>query len=167
MWKTISGTQHPTAAWSYSYGFYALQLRILCQMLPIQRRFEGKLEFVFIFVRPELYCKFYYFKKFSFNVVILTFLFLSQVHTRQHTGERPYACLECRRQFTNWANYNKHMKRIHNCDTSSRKRNTQHPSANNFQPDLFNIKTNKSGDLTVENKTNRRNTSQVVLVAIT
>ncbi|XP_012284883.1 zinc finger protein 90 isoform X2 [Orussus abietinus] len=41
------------------------------------------------------------------------------VHRRQHTGERPYACAECKRSFTNWANYNKHMKRIHNYDTSN------------------------------------------------
>ncbi|XP_063231926.1 zinc finger protein 792-like [Bacillus rossius redtenbacheri] len=38
------------------------------------------------------------------------------VHRRQHTGERPYACTDCRREFTNWANYNKHMKRRHRGD---------------------------------------------------
>lgn len=39
-------------------------------------------------------------------------------HRRQHTGERPYSCLECQHHFTNWPNYNKHMKRRHGINTS-------------------------------------------------
>ncbi|XP_014213481.1 zinc finger protein 253-like isoform X2 [Copidosoma floridanum] len=43
-------------------------------------------------------------------------------HRRQHTGERPYSCLECQHHFTNWPNYNKHMKRRHGINTSNSKR---------------------------------------------
>nr|CAD7586270.1 unnamed protein product [Timema genevievae] len=43
---------------------------------------------------------------------------LHQTHRRQHTGERPYSCLECQHHFTNWPNYNKHMKRRHGINTS-------------------------------------------------
>ncbi|KAL0124799.1 hypothetical protein PUN28_006570 [Cardiocondyla obscurior] len=48
-------------------------------------------------------------------------------HRRQHTGERPYSCLECQHHFTNWPNYNKHMKRRHGINTSHTKHltNTQ------------------------------------------
>ncbi|XP_046746761.1 zinc finger protein 724-like isoform X3 [Diprion similis] len=42
-------------------------------------------------------------------------------HRRQHTGERPYSCLECQHHFTNWPNYNKHMKRRHGINTSHTK----------------------------------------------
>ncbi|XP_015123948.1 zinc finger protein 260 [Diachasma alloeum] len=42
-------------------------------------------------------------------------------HRRQHTGERPYSCLECQHHFTNWPNYNKHMKRRHGINTSHAK----------------------------------------------
>lgn len=41
-----------------------------------------------------------------------------QTHRRQHTGERPYSCLECQHHFTNWPNYNKHMKRRHGINKS-------------------------------------------------
>ena len=46
-------------------------------------------------------------------------------HRRQHTGERPYSCLECQHHFTNWPNYNKHMKRRHGINTSHTKHLTQ------------------------------------------
>lgn len=45
-------------------------------------------------------------KRFRFKGVLTT-------HRRQHTGERPYSCIECNHHFTNWPNYNKHMKRKH------------------------------------------------------
>ncbi|RZF34456.1 hypothetical protein LSTR_LSTR013026 [Laodelphax striatellus] len=42
----------------------------------------------------------------------------SKTHRRQHTGERPYSCYECEHHFTNWPNYNKHMKRRHGINLS-------------------------------------------------
>lgn len=50
-------------------------------------------------------------KSFRFKGVLTT-------HRRQHTGERPYSCHECQHHFTNWPNYNKHMKRRHGINTS-------------------------------------------------
>lgn len=50
-------------------------------------------------------------KCFRFKGVLTT-------HRRQHTGERPYSCHECQHHFTNWPNYNKHMKRRHGINTS-------------------------------------------------
>ncbi|KAL1491363.1 hypothetical protein ABEB36_011971 [Hypothenemus hampei] len=50
-------------------------------------------------------------KCFRFKGVLTT-------HRRQHTGERPYSCTECQHHFTNWPNYNKHMKRRHGINTS-------------------------------------------------
>ncbi|OXU21388.1 hypothetical protein TSAR_006575 [Trichomalopsis sarcophagae] len=35
------------------------------------------------------------------------------IHQRQHTGVKPFECKTCDRAFTDFANYNKHMKRIH------------------------------------------------------
>ncbi|XP_026488755.2 gastrula zinc finger protein XlCGF26.1-like [Vanessa tameamea] len=42
-------------------------------------------------------------------------------HERQHTGAKPYSCKSCSMEFTNWSNYNKHMKRRHGLDTSKKK----------------------------------------------
>ncbi|CAB0005564.1 unnamed protein product [Nesidiocoris tenuis] len=50
-------------------------------------------------------------KTFRFKGILTT-------HRRQHTGERPYSCYECQHHFTNWPNYNKHMKRRHGINTS-------------------------------------------------
>ncbi|XP_014225233.1 zinc finger protein 260-like [Trichogramma pretiosum] len=54
-------------------------------------------------------------KSFRFKGILTT-------HRRQHTGERPYSCQECQHHFTNWPNYNKHMKRRHGIDTSGSKK---------------------------------------------
>lgn len=56
-------------------------------------------------------------KTFRFKGVLTT-------HRRQHTGERPYSCVECQHHFTNWPNYNKHMKRRHGVNTSRQNRPT-------------------------------------------
>ncbi|XP_026670511.1 zinc finger protein 37-like [Ceratina calcarata] len=53
-------------------------------------------------------------KSFRFKGILTT-------HRRQHTGERPYSCHECQHHFTNWPNYNKHMKRRHGINTSHTK----------------------------------------------
>ncbi|KAK0098679.1 hypothetical protein PV326_005090 [Microctonus aethiopoides] len=56
-------------------------------------------------------------------------------HRRQHTGERPYSCLECQHHFTNWPNYNKHMKRRHGINTSHTKHLQQpQPQSNSQEP---------------------------------
>ncbi|KAF7380970.1 hypothetical protein HZH68_015845 [Vespula germanica] len=55
-------------------------------------------------------------------------------HRRQHTGERPYSCLECQHHFTNWPNYNKHMKRRHGINTSHTKHLSQSQQSQQQQP---------------------------------
>lgn len=62
-------------------------------------------------------------KTFRFKGVLTT-------HRRQHTGERPYSCVECQHHFTNWPNYNKHMKRRHGINTSRQARSLQPQTEN-------------------------------------
>ncbi|XP_031837799.1 uncharacterized protein LOC116429230 isoform X2 [Nomia melanderi] len=57
-------------------------------------------------------------------------------HRRQHTGERPYSCLECQHHFTNWPNYNKHMKRRHGINTSHTKHLSQSQHSESQQQQL-------------------------------
>jgi len=64
---------------------------------------------------------------------VSSFIIGHQVHRRQHTGERPYSCAECRREFTNWANYNKHMKRRHRSDSDPNSINTIRNSNRTYQ----------------------------------
>ncbi|KAM3955782.1 uncharacterized protein ACR2FA_010296 [Aphomia sociella] len=42
-------------------------------------------------------------------------------HIRLHTGVKPYSCDICQHDFTNWPNYNKHMKGRHGTDMSKKK----------------------------------------------
>ncbi|XP_018900017.2 uncharacterized protein [Bemisia tabaci] len=60
-------------------------------------------------------------KTFRFKGILTT-------HRRQHTGEKPYSCQECQHHFTNWPNYNKHMKRRHGVNTSKTSRVKLDPS---------------------------------------
>ncbi|KPI96725.1 Zinc finger protein 846 [Papilio xuthus] len=53
------------------------------------------------------------------NISLLRFKTRLNLHLRQHTGAKPYNCVQCQRDFTNGSNYKKHMKRRHNIDTSS------------------------------------------------
>ncbi|KAF6204004.1 hypothetical protein GE061_002343 [Apolygus lucorum] len=66
-------------------------------------------------------------KAFRFKGILTT-------HRRQHTGERPYSCHECQHHFTNWPNYNKHMKRRHGINTSRSARSDKPALATNQQP---------------------------------
>lgn len=47
--------------------------------------------------------------------------FISE-HMRQHTGIKPYCCDICDKKFASWANYDKHMKVLHNISIAKRKR---------------------------------------------
>ncbi|XP_003424691.2 zinc finger protein 2 [Nasonia vitripennis] len=68
-------------------------------------------------------------------------------HRRQHTGERPYSCQECQHHFTNWPNYNKHMKRRHGINTSSNKQ--QQPNQQQQQESQRNLQNQSQNQTTI------------------
>lgn len=100
----------------------------VCQVCGRDFRERGTLRaHVRIHTGAMPYCCDYCGKSFRFKGVLTT-------HRRQHTGERPYSCLECQHHFTNWPNYNKHMMRRHNINTSTvypRRKTQRNPPPNN------------------------------------
>ncbi|XP_074109586.1 LOW QUALITY PROTEIN: uncharacterized protein LOC141534249 [Cotesia typhae] len=89
-------------------------------------------------------------KSFRFKGILTT-------HRRQHTGERPYSCLECQHHFTNWPNYNKHMKRRHGINTSHTKRLRQQQPSNKS-----NINNNNSSSSSNNNNESENNSESLL-----
>ncbi|CAD6229455.1 GSCOCG00006602001-RA-CDS [Cotesia congregata] len=83
-------------------------------------------------------------KSFRFKGILTT-------HRRQHTGERPYSCLECQHHFTNWPNYNKHMKRRHGINTSHTKHLRQPNNKNNINNNNNSSNSNNNNNNESEN----------------
>ncbi|XP_055388208.1 zinc finger protein 182-like [Condylostylus longicornis] len=94
-------------------------------------------------------------KRFRFRSVLKT-------HRHQHTGERPYSCLECNHHFTNWPNYNKHMKRRHGISENI-DQTVSNVTMNVIQNDLNSSQVANSSNLSPA-RTSENNTMAIVAV---